>query len=64
MKQQEEAENIQSYLTQGQYSNLYVTLNTLNEKIHTNGSTIDFLERKLLEILKNKEDKRMNKIGE
>jgi flagellar biosynthesis regulator FlbT len=30
----------------------------MNEKIHMNGAVIDLLERKLLEILKNKEEKR------
>ena len=29
----------------------------MNHKIHSNGTIVDALERKLLEILKNKEDK-------
>ena len=34
----------------------------MNAKIHSNGSIIDFLERKLLEILKVKEEKLKSKM--
>lgn len=57
-RQQQEAETIQSYLTQSQYIQLYDVLSNMNEKIHGNGNIIDLLERKLLEILKQKDEKR------
>lgn len=56
-REEYEAQNVQSYLTNGQYKILYESINGLNEKLHGNGSTIDVLERKLLELLKAKEEK-------
>jgi hypothetical protein len=47
-----------SYLNVQQYNDLYDEMNSINNKIHSNGSTIDALERKLLEILKIKEEKK------
>ena len=54
----QEAADMMSYLNEMQYNSLYDELNSINSRIHNNGSIIDTLERKLLEILKMKEEKR------
>lgn len=47
-----------SYLELEQYDYLYNEIMNINLRIHTNGTVIDGLEKKLLEILKVKEEKK------
>ena len=47
-----------SYLKVDQYDYLYNEIMNINLRIHTNGTVVDSLEKKLLEILKIKEEKK------
>lgn len=60
-KKQNEAKD--SYLKIDQYDFIYSRITEANKKLKSQADTIDYLEKKLLEVIKKKEDKAQKAIG-
>lgn len=60
-KKQNEAKD--SYLKIDQYDFIYSRISEANKKLKSQADTIDYLEKKLLEVIKKKEDKAQRAIG-